>query len=340
MKSRFIVVGSMLLAAIAVILYQEYVNKDELISIQGVTMGVITYNIKYVGKTAYPRKPQVDSVLQAFNQSLSTYVPNSEISTLNTTGVLKNPSVMFEDVMTTSLTVWEKTGGIFDPTIGPIVNKWGFGPNKLINDVDSTEILQLLNNVGFSKISRIKDQYTMDKDMYLDFSAIAKGYAVDLVAQYLENHAVFNYMVEIGGEVRTKGNNVKNDHWRIGIENPLVERAEQKLFAIVEMGTLSMATSGNYRNYYEKDGRLIAHTIDPRSGFNTNHALLSATVFAKSCTEADAFATACMVMGVEESIKLAGKVGLDLFLIYNDEDGNLATFATSGIRKRITEVNN
>jgi thiamine biosynthesis lipoprotein len=346
MKSRFIVVGSMLLAAISVILYQEYINKDEVISLNGVTMGIINYNIKYVGKSMYPCNAnmypcnhKIDSVLEVFNESLSTYIPNSEISTLNTTGSLKYPSILFEDVMTTSLVVWEQTEGTFDPTIGPIVNKWGFGPDKTIVSVDSAEINDLLDQVGFEKINKRNKSYHMDTSMYLDFSAIAKGYAVDLVAQFLENNAVYNYMVEIGGEVRTRGNSLNHTPWRIGIENPLVEQDEQKLFAVVNMNTLSMATSGNYRNYYEKEGRLIAHTIDPRTGFSTDHSLLSATVFTKKCTEADAYATACMVLGVQESIKLSKKANFDIFLIFTNAQGAIETYVSSGMKDKISEIN-
>jgi len=281
-------------------------------------MGTIQYNVKYIGDDLVDYKPQIDSVLIAFNQSLSTYIPSSEISTLNKTGALAPISKMFADVMKSSQQIFDATKGAFDPTVGPLVNAWGFGPDKILRIPDSSAIDSIRLWVGFDKIKITEDSITMNPSMYLDFSAIAKGYAVDLVGDFLESKGYMNYMVEIGGEVIAKGVNQEDEVWKIGIEDPMVRRDEQKLLAIVQLKDLAMATSGNYRNYYEVGDRIIAHTIDPRTGYNTKHNLLSASVFAKDCMTADAYATAFMVVGVEEAKAIAAQNELEVFLIYQE----------------------
>lgn len=319
-------------------IYRFFTSQPEytLTHITGQTMGTIQYNVKYMGDDAPNYKRQIDSLLRAFNQSLSTYIPNSEISTLNKTGRLENPSKMFLDVLKSSREVFENTGGAFDPTVGPLVSSWGFGANKQPDMPDSSEIEQLMGFVGFDRVVFSEKQVSMDSGMYLDFSAIAKGYAVDLVALFLEQHGHHNYLVEIGGEVRAKGENEQNEIWKIGIEDPLVQQAERKLLAIVRLKGLSMATSGNYRNYYQANGRTIAHTIDPRTGYNTSHNLLSASVFAGDCMSADAYATAFMVLGLEESRQVLKNSAMDAFLIYQDEAGILRSDVSEGLKSAVT----
>lgn len=335
--NRKLVFRLILVMVIGFAVYRFYTNQPEymMIHITGQTMGTIQYNVKYLGDDVPNYKAEIDSILKVFNQSLSTYIPDSEISTLNNTGILEEPSEMFLDVLKNSKKVYETTDGAFDPTVGPLVNAWGFGPDKKINVLDSNIVTQLLKAVGFNKISISGSEIAMDTAMYLDFSAIAKGYAVDLVGKFLKNKGFEHYMVEIGGEVLARGRNEKNETWAIGIEDPLVARDEQKLLAIVELQNKSMATSGNYRNYYTVGDRVIAHTIDPRTGFNTSHNLLSASVFADDCMTADAYATAFMVLELEGAKELVENSDLEAFLIYQDKDGTLKSYVSKDIRDHI-----
>jgi FAD:protein FMN transferase len=321
--------------------YRYFTSKpsENAYHITGFTMGTITYNVKYRHESELVSKSEIDSMLIAFNQSLSTYIPTSEISLLNQTGLLIEPSKLFTAVLTSSGEVFERSHYAFDPTIGPLVNIWGFGPNKQPNIPDSASVQRLLENTGFDKIRVNGDTVKMDSLMYLDFSAIAKGYAVDVLAEFLEEKGAQHYMVEIGGEVRAKGINEKSEIWSIGVEDPLVAKDESRLLAIVRLQNMSMATSGNYRNYYQIDGKTVAHTIDPRTGYNTKHNLLSASVFAKDCMTADAYATAFMVVGVDESIAIAAHQNLEIYLVYQKENGKLGSYVSPNL-KQYLELNN
>ncbi|MFT6866153.1 MAG: thiamine biosynthesis lipoprotein [Cyclobacteriaceae bacterium] len=314
-------------------LYRYFTTQPDLklFHIAGHTMGTIEYNVKYLSADDAVSKTEIDATLIAFNKSVSTYIPDSEISKLNLTGTVSNPSEMFIDVLRASSTVFQNTDGVFDPTVGPLVNAWGFGPNKRMEVPDSMKIVALKKRIGFQKLQISDEIVTMDSLMFLDFSAIAKGYAVDLIAEKLESNGIQNYLVEIGGEVRALGFNDQQKNWSIGIEDPLVGQDERKLLAIVRLEGKSMATSGNYRNYYKIGDRIIAHTIDPRTGYNTTHNLLSASVIAKDCMTADAYATAFMVVGLAKSKEIAKKTDLDVFLIYQKEDGTLGSYISTGL---------
>jgi len=309
---------------------------EELVYVSGQTMGTIWYNVKYLDPNLTDHKLPIDSILIDFNQSLSTYISDSEISRLNATGNVERPSQMFLDVMSASNQVYEGSGGAFDATVGPLINAWGFGPDKILQQPDSSAIDSLKTLVDFSSIHFSEDSIAMDVGMSLDFSAIAKGYAVDLIAGFLENQNLKNYMVEIGGEVRVRGLNDSGEKWKIGIEDPTVDRSEQKLLAIVQLENQSMATSGNYRNYYKIGERTIAHTIDPRTGYNTNHNLLSASVFTTDCMSADAYATAAMVLGLDKSIAMLEENGLEGFFVYTNDLGDLATYVSEGLKSQVT----
>ena len=281
-------------------------------------MGSISYNVKYEGTILF--KNQIDSVLVAFNKSLSTYIPDSEISLFNNEDLLTSPSRLFDEVLSKSLEIYQQTNGAFDPTVGPLINAWGFGAGQATATLDSAKVDSLLLLVGLEKVAIASDKITKDTKVYLDFSAIAKGQAVDEVGRFLENKGVRNYMVEIGGEVRCRGLNQSGATWTIGIEDPLVQINERKAMALVTLDDLSLATSGNYRNYYERDGRTYAHIIDPRTGYTADHNLLSASVFAKDCMIADAYATAFMVMGLEQSIKFVeANDELDAVFVYQTD---------------------
>ncbi len=303
----------------------------------GKTMGPIEYHVKYLSKESVSYQKEVDSVLKAFNQSLSTYIPTSEISRFNQSDSLVFETSYMLPVLEASEKVYKMTGGAFDPTVGPLVNAWGFGPNKAPS-ADTSKIDSLLRFVGFDKIRFSETKVVKSvPGIYLDFSAVAKGYGVDLVGEFLESKGIGNYMVEIGGEVVCKGKNEKGEWWLIGVDNPELDAKNENIAATVQLENRTMATSGNYRNFYELNGKKYAHTIDPSTGRPVAHSLLSASVFAPDCMTADALATACMVMGVEKAVQLfESNPQLDAILLYHGSDGKIHSHVTSGIKKNVT----
>lgn len=336
-KRALLVFGVSLMVAFIIF---SYLRKDEprLQHLTGQTMGTIIYNVKYMGVYEEGLKTEVDEELRAFNQSLSTYIPDSEISRLNKNGNLIYESRYFQPVLESSLSIYEKTDGTFDPTVGPLIVAWGFGPNKEIPSLDSSQVDSLKSMVGFDKVTFDERGIQLPPNFQIDFSAIAKGYAVDLVAEMLESRGIADYMVEIGGEVRCRGVNDQGKSWALGITDPTISLTENEWLALVRLKDKSLATSGNYRNYYEKDGRIYAHIIDPRTGYNARHNLLSASVFADDCMSADAYATAFMVLGLEASRRIVERENIDAFLIYQGEGGELASYVSEGI-KPFVELN-
>lgn len=320
----------LVIAIFAVWKYREGQPKE--VYIQGVTMGTIAYNIKYLDSDFTNHKAEIDSLLKDFNQALSTYIPTSEISTFNKTGTVNFSFPYFYDVLEASAKVYEDSDGAFDPTVGPLIDAWGFGDGETLK-LDSSKVDSLLGYVGFGKLSYNKASVTKEvPEVKLNFSAIAKGQAIDVVADYLTSVGINDFMVEIGGEVRAKGKNVEGNFWTIGIEVPDESRIGG-YFDAIYLKNQGMAASGNYRNFRVlEDGRKVAHTIDPKTGFPKMQTLLSATVLAPSCMLADGYATACMVLGLEESIKLIEEdPTLEAYFIYADEEGELATYISPGL---------
>lgn len=307
------------------------------IELSGVTMGTI-YNIRYLDLQQRDLQPQIDSLLDLFNQSLSTYIPDSEISTFNKKDTLVYYTPYFLPVLKKSSEVYEKTKGAFDPTVMPLVNAWGFGPEDK-RKPDSLLIDSLMQFVGFDKIAFDAEKaYKKKEGVQLDFSAIAKGYGVDVAADYLVSQGISNLIVDIGGEVICRGKNEKGALWKIGINNPLPETGRW-LYAVLELNNRAVATSGNYQNYYEEGGKIISHTISPFTGYPVRHELLSASVVANDCITADAYATGFMVLGVDESKKiLLENPELEGYLIFKNEQDSLDSFFTPGIQKMIEET--
>lgn len=301
------------------------------VSISGSTMGT-TYKIVYMDEQERDFKKEVDSLLLVFNQSLSTYIPESEISRFNNTDTLVFDLPYFFPVLKASREIHQKTQGAFDPTVGPLVNLWGFGPEgpQLKDSVNIYNMLALVNynSIEFDSIMVIKRK----SRMYLDFSAVAKGYGVDVVSEYLASKGIEDMLVEIGGELMAKGVNERGELWKVGINRPEEFGNADDIFSIIALDNQAMATSGNYRNYYEAGGIKISHTIDPATGKPVKHGLLSATVLAANCMKADALATGIMVMGVEKAIAMQQQEGdFEIFLIYNDEQGQLRSFGSEGL---------
>jgi thiamine biosynthesis lipoprotein len=246
----------------------------------------------------------------------------------------------FTEVFIESYEVFRKTDGAFDITVAPIVNALGFGPSDTLN-VDSTMIDSLVQYVGMEKVKLQGDSLVKtDPNVLLDVNALAQGYSVDVVAVFLERRKIRNYMVEIGGEIRARGKNEQGVYWQIGIDRPVTGNyiPGVKLQSILKLKDRSLATSGNYRRFYEKNGIKYVHTINPKTGYPVISNLLSATVVAKSCMTADAYATAFMVMGTDRSIRfLEENRFLDAYLIYSDEKGNFKVYYTKGLKRYIEE---
>lgn len=284
------------------------------------------YHIKYEASQA------LDSVILAelkrIDSSLSVFNQLSTISAINA-GTSSRADAMLYEVLTKAQKVSEATDGAFDVTVMPLVNAWGFGFKKGIFPTDS-QVDSLRAIVGFRKISLSTDSIISKSDprIMIDCGAIAKGYSVDCVARVLREHGVRNYMIEIGGEVITKGRNPKGTPWQIGVNRPVDKKNPESgtLQTVLSLENSALATSGNYNNYYERNGRKYAHTIDPRTGRPVQHSLLSATVIAPDCATADAYATAFMVLGLDETKKiLQNRKELKAFLIFTDGKGELQT---------------
>ena len=267
---------------------------------------------------------QIDQLLSVVDNSMSTYKQNSEISQFNRLpagGSLKISSE-FADVIRISQKVWTLSEGAFDPTIAPLVDLWGFGPTENELPIPSTESIQIaLDSMGFDSVLLEDSTLTKNKALSLDLSAVAKGYAVDLVADHLEMLALPDYLVEIGGEIRVSGFNAEGVAWKIALEQPQLFAAVDR---VIDLTDIAVATSGDYRNYFEKDGQRYSHTIDPRSGQPIKHSLASVTVITESCAEADAWATAFSVMGVTQSKSLANQLGIATYMLVRQEDDFVA----------------
>jgi len=299
-----------------------------------------TYHIKvFPGDTISGKiyQKDIDSVLTAVNASLSTYQSGSLISRLNKGEVLQTDD-QFNDVYKAARIIYRQTGGLYDPTIGILVNAWGFGPGKKIKGIekDSTIVDSLKRFVGYNLLHIDEHGFLQKKypQVYIDYNSIAKGYAIDRVGKMLENKGAQNYLVEIGGEVLAKGKNIaKNRPWLVAIDNPL-QRKGNKYISKIELFDQAIATSGNYRKFYIDSitGLKYVHTLDPKTGYPAISNLLSASVIAKNCTMADGYATAFMVMGLERSKKfLQLHPELQAFLVYSDKKGNLKTYKTKGV---------
>ena len=281
----------------------------------------------------------INAVLKQVDQSLSPFNKSSVITAINENTCMNTDS-MFTEVFLLAQEVSDVTNGAFDITVAPLVNLWGFG-FKNIDNVNDTKVDSILPFIGYQKVRLVNGK--IEKDMpqlMLDCSAIAKGYGVDAAGKYLENKGIKNYMVEIGGEIRVRGTNPQGELWRIGINTPKDDptSTSNEIEDIIQVTQLSMATSGNYRNYYEKDGKKFAHTIDPRTGYPIQHNILSSTVLAQDCATADAYATAFMVLGLEEAKKVLNeKHDLMAFFIYSNENGEMEKWHTENLSNLIVK---
>lgn len=330
-KKSFLWLAFLILATIWILARRN--QKAEFNTASGFVFGTV-YKIAYQHDADL--KPEIEAELKRFDQSLSPFNDSSVISRVNRNEELVTDS-FFQTCFNRSMEISRETKGAFDITIAPLANAWGFGFKKG-NFPDSAMIDSLLEMTGYEKVELSDEGKVVKTDprIMLSCSAVAKGYAVDVIAQLLKKKGIRNFMVDIGGEVVVHGQNPQNGLWRIGLNKPIDDSlaVNQELQAVLQVTDLGMATSGNYRNYYYKDGKKYAHTIDPRTGYPVQHSILSATVIAKDCMSADAYATAFMVMGLEEAERVAdAHPDIDACFIYTDEEGKLQTFLTKGMEK-------
>ncbi len=305
----------------------------QMVIIRGVVFGTY-YSISYYEDDGLVYQEAIDSIFQDFNRSLSFYDQQSLLSRINRNEETR-VDPYFETVFNRAQEISKETGGAFDATVFPLVNAWGFGFSERA-DMNKQKIDSLLAFVGYQKIA-LEDGYIVKKDerVQLDFNAIAKGYAADVIGLFLESKGVQTYLVEIGGDLMARGLKPDGSKWRIGLEVPAAEYdAPQEWVYYVEIVDAGLATSGDYRRYYEADRKRYSHTIDPVTGYPVAHHLMSVSVFACDGMSADAYATAFMVMGLEKSIDFVeARDDLEAYFIFSlaDEDG-YGYYSTSGLK--------
>ena len=307
--------------------------KEKLKVLNGHAIGT-TYTIKYEEVVSTDFESKIDSLITAINKSTSTYIPTSDISKINAGDTTVVIDAYFEEVFQKSERIYKETEGLFDPTVGILVNAWGFGPEKPLNHLSQTQVDSLLHYVGFSKVSLDDNHITKEhSSIYFDFNAIGKGYLVDVIGRMFEAHQVSNYLIEIGGEIRARGVNGEGIPWRIAIENPN-EDGTRSYAQAISLNNESIATSGNYRKYrIDEDGNKYVHTINPITGYASESNLLSASVIStKDCADVDGYATAFMAMGLEKTKDfLVNRPDLKVFLIFANEDGSYGTYNTPNL---------
>ncbi len=305
---------------------------------EGFIYGTI-YHIVYEHPEGEDLHDEIKKDLNQYNRIFSTYDSTSVISKVNNNKPVELHE-LFVECYKRSMEISEITGGAFDITAGPMVNAWGFGP-ELRRQMTPEKIDSLKMITGYEKVSLQDGKIVKESpQMKLDMSAVAKGYTCDLIGQFLADKGCQNYMVEIGGEVVAKGINEKGRTWTIGISKPEESAffASNDIQAKVKLPEHALATSGNYRNFYEEDGKRYAHTIDPKTGYPVQHSLLSTTVLADNCMDADAFATAFMVLGLEKSIEIANNHSeLKVYFIYSGEGEENQVYMSESFMEHLSE---
>lgn len=306
------------------------------LSIAGFTQGT-TYHMTYQCPTAdtIDLKPEVDALLADFDMSLSTYIDSSNISRINR-NLTDKADTHLENVFNESYRVYKISDGAFDITVGPLVDAWGFGPGR--KQTMSQEVIDsIMPFIGMDKVRIVDGRVEKDNPgIELDLNAIAQGYSVDVVADFMAEKHIKNYMVEIGGELCAQGVSPRGIAWKIGIDRPNFgnQTPGKNLQAVIDISGKALASSGNYRKFYEVDGKKIVHTIDPRTGYSKMSKLLSATIVTDKCITADALATTCMALGLEKAKKfIQDQDDVEALFIYGDDDGIYLEWMTEGMKK-------
>ena len=313
-------------------------KKSVLVTNKGNTQGTYYY-IKYLSINGQSFQTDIDSILNEIDLSLSIYNNNSLISNINS-GDSVNTDILFNTVFDVSKEINEKTNGAFDPSISPLVNYWGFynytGVKEIL--VDSTEINNILKNIGFGKIKIKNNLVKLPTNMSLDFNSIAQGYTVDLIGSYLRKVGVNDFLINVGGENLASGKNQEGDIWKIGIEKP-TNKINDDYKLILSLNNKAIATSGNYRKFHKINGKKYSHVIDPSTGYPAYNRLLSVSVIHDDCMIADAYATAFMVMGVKKTKDFIKKnKELQVFLIYSSkENEELETYISPSLNNSVID---
>lgn len=303
--------------------------------IDGYAQGT-TYHITYYAVDSPVNKTQVDSILNKIDSSLSLYKPYSIINQFNNSdsGTLVDDHLM--NVLSASFATYQATHGLFDITVEPLVQAWGFGAKKNSVLPDSNTIQQILTCVGSNKLALNNTFLHKQKScVKIDMNGIAQGYSVDVLAGFLEHYSIKNYIVEVGGELRVKGRKPNNEKMKIGIESPPDDEVEADIFEqVIELDSGAITTSGNYRKYYESGGKKISHLIDPRTGYSIQNEMISVTVYAKDAITADAFDNALMVMGRDSALHfIEQQKDMASYIIYRKPNGSVADTASTRFYK-------
>lgn len=315
-----------LLGLLSMVMFTACSEQREQIHLSGPTMGTL-YNIKYINTDLSPKpelvQAQVTKMLEQVNAQMSTYRQDSELSRFNRYygtepfPVSKQTAIVVQEAIRLNAI----TQGALDVTVGPLVNLWGFGPEARPDKIPTQQELdKRLAQVGIEHLSATETTIKKDlRSLYVDLSTIAKGWGVDVIAEYLNSVGIQDYMVEVGGEMRLKGLNRDGVKWRIAIEKPTVE--SRQVQEIIEPGDMAVATSGDYRNYFEADGVRYSHIIDPATGKPIANKVVSVTVLDPSSMTADGLATGMMVLGEEKSIEIANRLGIPVLIIVKTDQG-------------------
>ncbi len=335
MKFAKYLIGLVIIGVI-IYIFTTRVNDGPYISIAGFTQGT-NYHMTYQSPEtdSLDLTVEIDALLARFDQSLSSYIDTSNLSLINR-NITDQADPYLEEVYREARRVYEISGGAFDITVGPLVDAWGFGAGKK-REMTKELVDSLMQFVGMDKIAlkegRIIKEYP---GIQIDVNAIAQGYSVDLVCEYLSGLGIHNFLVEIGGEIRTRGKSPRGDAWKVGIDKPVEGNMlpGQNLQEVVRLVDLSLASSGNYRKFYEHEGEKVVHTIDPVTGYSKSSNLLSVTIITDKCITADAYSTTCMVMGLENAKAFVKSLdNVEALFIYGDEDGRFKEWMTPGMRK-------
>jgi thiamine biosynthesis lipoprotein len=320
-------------------------KSDSLIEIKGEAQGTF-YSIKYLYEGDKPpfNKKYFDNLFASIDTSLSIYKPYSLVNQFNNQDSLITDDSWLIEMIIQSDKVYRESDGDFDPTVVHLVNAWGFGPDSKSYGADES-IDSLLLITGWDKIDfkMLPDGKMLIKKkvkgLKIGFNAIAQGFASDIIAEKLEEKYIKNYLIDAGGELKAHGHNEKGKVWKIGIDKPVAIKNSRELAAVFPLNNASVATSGSYRKYYEVDGVKYSHAISPKTGHPVNHSLLSVTIIANSCSMADAYATAIIIMGEEKGkVFLDDHPELEGYLIYGDSNGVLQSYITPGIKKALKEL--
>ncbi|MEZ9370741.1 FAD:protein FMN transferase [Shewanella sp. 10N.286.51.B2] len=324
------------------IIINSVASAQDMKSLRGETMGnkykVTWLETKISAKRMADIRSQIEQRLDDVNQSMSTWRKDSEINKINNSPKATPIRISYDmnHVITNAIHVAQLTNNALDITVGPLVNLWGFGPDGQVTELPSEQAIEAaIKSTGISNIT-LKNQYLTKNaaNLKIDLSAIAKGYGVDVVADVLERNDIHDYLVDIGGELRIKGLNASQQAWKVGVDKPFAYSTGQ--MEIITPGDSAVATSGNYRKYFEKNGHYYSHLIDPRTGKPVSHTVVSVTVIEKNSMTADALATAFMVLTVEESLAVANEHNIPIMII-EDKFGELITHHSESFEKYIKE---